>query len=74
MIFLGSPEPFNDFLGEMAVNAVEILKRGHEEDLRTIQAKKQTDKLKRDQLVCRLKATTKLFWGNEKCQKEFNKR
>lgn len=63
----------------MAKNSMKILSEAHIEDVRMVSAterglKQSAEHLgqrlaadMRHQLQCRLKSTTKLFWGNENC-------
>ena len=58
-----------DFLGEMAKNSVKILSEAYQEDLEMVRAKVLTPflELRPEKLLCRLKLSTKLFWGKEDC-------
>ena len=83
VVAVGNAITFDDFLGQMAQTAIEVLTTAHDEDLQMIEPDatqpetemKRPEKMepemekfkRREELVCQLKKSTKLFWGNEKC-------
>jgi len=73
---------FDDFLGQMAHTAIEVLRSAHNEDLKMVEdeirPKPETIEpeiiepemmkfKRREELICQLKKSTQFFWGNEKC-------
>jgi hypothetical protein len=56
-----------DLLAEMAENSIKILKEAHYEDLKILYPKMENGFDVAEKLECKLKKTTKLFWGQENC-------
>ena len=51
----------------MAENWIKILIEAHKEDLKILYTKEKTSKYVEEKLKCKLKKSTKLLWGQEKC-------
>ncbi len=74
-VVVGNTTKFDDFLGQMAQVAIEFLRSAHDEDLQMVKDKTRPEMAipemrkfkRRKEFVCQLKKSTKLFWGNEKC-------
>ena len=65
---------FVDPLAEMAENSIKILMEAHNEDLKIVHSNEGTSKNVKERpknlsenLKCKLKRSTKLLWGKEKC-------